>query len=327
MSGLIFLAIFSVQVAAKAFDGARSSESVFQSLANLMPLMCKPSSTLRVCFSVNQKACESRVNSAFENCLRDQKIKYAGRPALDSASASAAEEDLKKCVLDSYSMASMTSYRKSADCDKWVPKKKVSTVSATKKLNLEKTGGTAFEDPLDEQRDLFGRYKLRLLHDVRMTDKLRNDMKARSTCLNDKKARETNINCFKRMLAEFEVTSSVQVPLLGVIAVAAALKDKAEGFSVSTGQLVDVVLASAERAQIQKFHLWNFMPKSDADRVALNQLRVQDEELMRSTFVKLHKSLSDKMKQPSKIREPASLPEVRMRLDALNVRRWSYAQD
>lgn len=327
MSGFIFVAILSSQVLAETVQGARSSDSVFQSLANLRPLMCTPSSTLRVCFSVNQLTCESRVKSAFETCLRDQKIKYAGQPSLSKASASAVEEDLKKCVLDSYAMVSMTSYRKSAECDKWVPKKKATAASVAKRSDPEKTVDTAFEDPLDEQRDLLGRYKLRLLHDVRMTEKLRDDMKARSTCLNDKKARETNIACFKRMLAKFEVTSSVQVPLLGVIAVAAATKDKAEGFSVSNGQLADVVLASAERAQIENFHLWNFIPKSDADRVALNQLRVQDEELMRSAFVKLHKTLSEKLKRPSKVREPASLPEVRMRLDTLKVRKWSYAQN
>ena len=291
-----------------------------------MPVMCSPASTLRVCFSVNKETCDSRVAGAFENCLRDQKIKFAGQPMLSPQSAAEAEDNLKKCVLNNYSMLSMASYRKSADCEKWVPKikKTQAKADAKAKAKVQRIQETAFEDPLDNQRDLVGRYKLRILYDIRMAENLRDNLKARKTCMNDKNKRESNLNCFKRMIAEFKITSSVQLPLLASVAVVAALKDKEEGLMPSNGQLIDAVLAVAERAQIEQFHLWNLQANNDVDRVALNQLRVDDEKLLKSSDAKMHAVLLEKFNAKSKGREPSSMSDLKMRLDALKARRWKY---
>lgn len=298
---------------------------MFNGLYELMPMMCKPASTLRVCFSVNQVTCESRVNSAFETCLRDQKIKYAGRPVLDAQSAADAENNLKKCVLTNYSTASMTSYRKSADCEKWVPKiKKSVEQTAAKNKRPQRPEDTAFEDPLDGQRDMLGRYKLRVLHDMRMVEKLKGDIMARKTCINDKVSRESNITCFKRMLKGFEVTSSPQILAMAAVATAVALKDKSEGFSPSSGQVLDVILSVSERAQIENFHLWNLQANTDADRVVLNQLRIDDEALLKSAALKMHGILQGKMNEPSKGREPANISDIKMRIGVLKTRKWSY---
>lgn len=321
MRGFLFLFILGSQ--AGAAPASRTTQSIFDSMQSLVPQMCAPASTLRVCFSVNKETCDSRVTSAFETCLRDQKIKYAGQTTLDPKNAADAENSLKSCVLKSYSMATWTSYRKSADCDKWVPQMKKQSDKAAKVTPLKK-GDTAFEDPLDAQRDLVGRYKLRLLHDVRMVQNFQNEMKDRKTCLNDKTSRESNINCFKRAITKFEMTSSVQVPSLMTLAVSMALKDKSEGFASSNAILIDAVLAVSERVQIEKFHLVVLRATNETDRMTLTILRNDDEKILRKTAETMYASLKSKLNEPTKERAPANVSNLKMRIEALKATGWVY---
>lgn len=262
--------------------------------------------------------------SSFENCLRDQRIKFAGRPVLDENSAKEVEANLKTCVLEGYAMISATSYHKTPDCEKWVPKVKKAEDKTAKEKKIARAELTAFEDPLESQRDLLGRYKLRLLHDARVAEKFKEDLAARKDCRNDKLRRESNLACYKRLLQAFTLTSSVQITSLANVAVQATLKDREEGVPPSNGQFIDASLAAVERVQLDQFHLWNFHAASDSDRVLLNQLRVDDESLLRAAAAQIHTVLSQKLKETQPSREPASVSELKTRLDALKARVWRY---
>ncbi len=331
MPKLIFLFIFSFPSAFAAGSGAgpgtgsgaRNTQSVFDAMQTLIPKMCLPASTLRVCFSVNKETCDSRVVSAFETCLRDQKIKYAGRITLDPQSAAEAENNLKTCVLNSYAMATHTSYRKSADCDKWVPSIKKPTAKTAKTEPL-KSKEVAFEDPLENQRDLVGRYKLRILHDIRLVQRLKADMDERKTCNNDKQSRESNINCFKRALAKFDVTSSTQLTMLTVVAVGLAVKDRSQGYPSTNAVLLDVTLSALERVEMEKFHLSVLKVTSEVDRLSLQLLRSDDEKILRDMATKMYAMLKAKYDEPVKGREPASRSNLKVRLDALKSPPWVY---
>ena len=316
--------IWILLVAQFASAQSRPAQDVFDGLRGLVPRMCEPASTLRVCYSVNKETCDGRVMSSFENCLRDQRIKFAGQPVLDQKSAKDVEDNLKKCVLEGYAMASATSYRKTADCEKWVPKVKKAPEKSAKDQKSARADYTAFEDPLEGQRDLLGRYKLRLLHDSRVAQKFKEDLAARKDCRNDKNKRESNLSCYKRLVHEFPLTSSVQITALANVAVQATLKDREEGIPPSNGQFIDASLAAVERVQLDQFHLWNFHASSDSDRVLLNQLRVDDEKLLRAAAEQIHLVLSAKLKETQPSREPASVSDLRVRLDALKARVWRY---
>lgn len=287
--------------------------------------MCEPASTLRVCYSINKETCDGRVMSSFENCLRDQRIKFAGQPMLDEKAANEVERNLKNCVLESYASLSATSYRKTPDCEKWVPKVKKVAEKTAKNQKPSRGDYTAFEDPLESQRDLLGRYKLRLLHDARVAQKFKEDISSRKGCVNDKSKRESNISCYKRLIKDFQITSSVQVTALANVAVQVTLKDREEGIPPSNGQFVDASLAAVERVQLEQFHLWNFQPTSDSERVMLNQLRVEDEKLLKAGAEQMHSALLGKLRESSSSREPAGLGDLKMRLDALKARVWRYA--
>src|SRR6476620_438640 len=101
---------------------SKPTEAVFAGVREQLPKMCAGPSALRTCFGVSKEICESRVNATFEGCLRDEKISLIGQASLDAKSASAAEQDLKACVMKGYSALSMSSYRKSASCDAQMPK-------------------------------------------------------------------------------------------------------------------------------------------------------------------------------------------------------------
>ncbi len=169
-----------------------------------------------------------------------------------------------------------------------------------------------------------GRYKLRILHDLRRTKQFKEDLTARKYCVNDKKSRETNLNCFKRTLKDFSISSSTQIVELASVSILMAIKDKAEGIPPSNLQLIDAALAVTERVRMEEFHLWNFSPTSDSERVVLNQLRVDDEQLLKGAIDRMHAVLLPKLNESAKSRSPASLAEIKLRLDTLKNRRWRY---
>jgi hypothetical protein len=302
------------------------TEKYLSELKGSAKRMCVYWSLLRTCFSVNEETCVSRVESRLDGCIRDQRIKLMGQATMSKPASQAVEREVKACVNREYYFLAKDSFVKNPGCTAMIPNASPAAQAKAQQSQARPEHRTAaYEDPIDEQRPLVDRYMLRIAAETRDSAKFKKALKTRQLCPGYQG--KDYSGCFKQGLRTTTITSSTALTLWSVLGVAAALLDREAGNKkIALIGIVDNPLLVMEATDLSNFHLTRLQPKSDADQLALERLRADDEKLLRMAVTRLGQSLDTHLaKKAGPARAPASSNlEFNARIEFQRKRNWSY---